>query len=319
MAGTTSGAFPGYSNAGSYDAFLTLKSPQTFTTIQWGTAGSDKVTACTFDTTTGVFYIVGTTTGNFPGFNSTGGSADPFVTIMDRAGNLTHIQWGSTGNEYATGVAYNQRLNTLIIVGYTYASFIDTTTSGGTDAFLSVITFNSDNTYTIKNHQWGTTGNDVTTGVTIDSIYNTIYVSGYTSGQFSGAESSGSDDAFLSVFAANHPEWPPTIVQWGTNANDRCVAVASTPLNENVYCVGWTEGTFAGNAQQAVGDRQLFSSTVRKEILVPPTSAGSSSNSNEQQDELITSISIGKQCQSLEQQQQQILAILMVVVFLACI
>lgn len=274
VTGTTSGSFSGYTNAGGDDIFVSIKdSLNTFTSYQWGTTASDTVGGCTFDATTGIFYVVGSTPGAFSGYTNFGGY-DAFVSVVSRSGSVTHFQWGTQYSEFVTGAAYNTRLKALFVVGYTNGAFGDTHPSGAQDAFLSTIIFNSDGNISVHNHQWGTVGNDIPTGISNDNIYNTLYISGYTSGEFEGATSSGGIDSFLSVFSATNPDYPPIVFQWGTNATDECVAVASSSSDPNVYCVGWTEGVFSDAS--AFGGRDLFASGIRKEILpipIAPTEA----------------------------------------------
>jgi len=133
----------------------------------------------------------------------------------------------------------------------------------------------ADGSFTVTNHQWGTSGNDIPTNINTDTIYNAIYVSGYTSGVFPGSTSTGSVDAFISTFRASNPEYSPNSLQWGTNETDQCVAVASSSTNVNVYCVGWTDGVFENAAQERIlGGRELFASGVNKQLLPlpnPPT------------------------------------------------
>lgn len=277
VAGTTTGAFPGYTNKGGDDAFMSIKnSRHAFTNFQWGTWGTDTVGGCAFDTTTGIFYVVGSTSGAMPGYNNSGGY-DAYITIFSRSNTIRHFQWGTPFSEIVTGAVYNTRLKALMVIGHTNGQFGDTKPIGAQDAFLSVITFNDDGTFNVTNSQWGTIGNDIPTGISTDTIYNAIYVSGYTSGSFPGFTSRGSTDPFIATFMATNPEYPPTIFQWGSNGTDQCVAIASSSSNPNVYCVGWTDGIFEDAAQGSIlGGRELFASGVRKELLtlpVPPTPA----------------------------------------------
>lgn len=272
VAGVTTGAFPGYTNAGGDDVFMSIKNSQNaFTNIQWGTKGYDSVGGCAFDTTSGVFYVAGSTSGAMPGYNSSGGY-DAFVTVFSRSNTIRHFQWGTPYSEIVTGAVYNTRLKALMVIGYTNGAFGDTASKGAQDGFLSVITFNSDGTFNVTNNQYGTIGNDIPTGISTDVIYNAIYVSGYTSGSFPGFTSKGATDPFLATFMATHPEYPPTLLQWGSNKTDQCTAVAASSSNPNVYCVGWTDGVFEDAAQGSIlGGRELFATGVRKELLTLPT------------------------------------------------
>ncbi len=82
-------------------------------------------------------------------------------------------------------------MQVLFVVGYTNGAFGGTHPLGAQDAFLSTIIFNSgmfslciaaltlslDGNISVQNHQWGTIGNDIPTGISNDNIYNTLYIS----------------------------------------------------------------------------------------------------------------------------------------------
>ena len=78
MAGDTLGAFSGYVNAGSTDAFLRKydANGNALWTLQFGTAGADSAHGVATDSS--LIYVAGSTTGALFGQTAAGGS-DAFV------------------------------------------------------------------------------------------------------------------------------------------------------------------------------------------------------------------------------------------------
>ncbi len=203
VAGDTFGEFHGQTNPGGNSAFLT-KFDQSGTdswTRIWGSTNSDYVEEVAIDGS-GAIYVVGYTLDEFNSQTNNGG-ADAFLSVFDPTGaHLWTKIWGSTNDDYASGVAVGSDY-IVRVSGYTYSSvFCGHTNQGTQNAFLSL---------------WGSGGIDVThvlfggtneTGGTSVALGpdDTAHVPGYTKSGFDGASpvSSGSyPDLFLSKISSS--------------------------------------------------------------------------------------------------------------------
>ena len=173
IAGYTQGKL-GATFFGGFDAFLTKmdSSGNILWKLQWGTSADDLAYDVEVDSA-GNAYVVGYTLGNLGGPNS--GMEDAFLTVVDSSGQIKRTtQWGTSLNDRALGVALDTAGN-IYISGYTGGN-LGGPNSGGTDAFLTVV----DPSGQIKRTtQWGTTFDDVATGVAVDSAGN-AYIAAYT-------------------------------------------------------------------------------------------------------------------------------------------
>ena len=107
---------------------------------------------------------------------------------------LLEIVWtkqlGTVADDISSAIAIDSN-NNVYITGYTEGALVGTS-AGTIDAFL--VKYNSVGT-SLWTKQLGTTANDITSAIAIDSN-NNVYISGYTTGSLVGTNA-GSIDAFL--------------------------------------------------------------------------------------------------------------------------
>jgi hypothetical protein len=118
IGGTTTGSFPGSTNAGGQDGYVAalhfVGAPGWVT--QFGSAGDDVVTG--FVTDGSFAYAAGSTSGALGAGPSLGGT-DSFVTELDVAGDIVWtLQSGSQGDDEVTSVAtiQNSGINQYVVV-----------------------------------------------------------------------------------------------------------------------------------------------------------------------------------------------------------
>jgi len=127
VVGYTDGGFPGFTNAGGVDGFLRKydASGTEVWTRQLGTV-SDEIVLGIKIGVSGV-YVVGHTSGNFPGFTNAGGS-DAFVRKYDSDGNILWTQqFGTSDYDGGTGIALDSAENV----------YISGSTNGGFPGFVN--------------------------------------------------------------------------------------------------------------------------------------------------------------------------------------
>ena len=248
VAGETHGYFPGWKSAGGFDAFVRRydAAGDVLWTQQFGTSGTDQAIGVAVGAS-GV-YVVGATSGSFPGYASAG-NFDVFVRKYDANGNPQWTQqFGSTDFDIAYGVAVDA--SGVYVVGQTFGTLPGQTSFGGADAFVSKFDLDGKPLWT---HQFGTGGDDDAGGVTVGA--SGVYVAGVVGGTLPGQVSSGGTDAFVRKYDANGNElWTR---QFGTGAFDG--AGGMTVDASGVYVDGVTSGTLPGQA--SAGDVDAF---VRK-------------------------------------------------------
>jgi uncharacterized protein (DUF2147 family) len=189
ISGFTSGSLDG-PNAGAYDLFLTKFSYEGthLWNRQWGTDDYEECSDLKIDSN-GNIYITGYTDGSFDGTNA--GYADICLTKFSSDGtHLWNKQWGTSEDDYAGSLVIDSS-NNIYITGYTEGS-IDGTNAGFNDIVLTK--FSSDGTL-LWNKQWGTSENERTFSITIDTT-NNLYIAGFTWGSFDGTNQ-GFFDLFL--------------------------------------------------------------------------------------------------------------------------
>ena len=236
ITGYTVGSLDG-SNAGSFDAFL-AKYDSTGTKVwtrQLGSTGADYAYSVAIDSNNNV-YITGSTRGSLDGSNA--GSHDAFLAKYDSTGTKVWTrQLGSTGADYARGVAIDSN-NNVYITGYTLGSLVGSN-AGSDDAFLAKYDSTGIRVWT---KQLGTSSSDVARGVAIDSN-NNVYITGYTAGGLDGTNA-GAYDAFLAKYDSTGTKvWTR---QFGTSSVDLPSGVA-IDSNNNVYITGYTVGSLDGS------------------------------------------------------------------------
>ncbi len=206
-------------------------------TQQFGTTGSDAGRSIALDSSTNI-YITGSTGGSLDG-NISSGILDIFLTKFNSTGNkLFTGQFGTTGNDTGYGVAVDSSGN-VYVTGST-EGILGASAFGLSDIFLAKFD-SSGNLVFIK--QFGTTGNDIGYGITLDSSGN-VYITGSTEGVL-GASAFGLLDVFLAKFDSSGNL--VFIKQFGTTGNDIGYGI-TLDSSGNVYITGSTEGVLGASA-----------------------------------------------------------------------
>lgn len=236
VAGTTTGALPGETNAGGIDGWVRRYDlyGNLLWSSQFGTAGDDVVHGVAGNMAGGVF-IVGSTTGAFPGESNAGGR-DIFARKYELDGLPGWTdQIGSAGDDELLDVDTYSTYG-IRVVGRTNGN-LSMTSLGGYDALYGSV--GADGGFSLV--QFGTSGDDAATGM-VTLAENIPYISGYTDGTLPDQSSAGGRDAFLAKFEYNFtPVW---MRQFGTSGDDQANGVA---LNDNsVFVGGSTTGVFPG-------------------------------------------------------------------------
>ena len=198
---------------------------------QFGTSERDIARSVAVDGS-GQLYVVGYTSGTFPGQTSFG-VRDAYVRGYDSNGDeLWTRQFGSQGHDVANDVALDAGGN-LYIAGFTSAALPSQTNLGGHDAYLTKYGRDGSELWT---RQFGTRSDDFGRGVIVDGAGN-VYVAGTTTGILAGQTNLGDVDSFVSRFdSEGKHRWTR---QFGTPDEDTATDVAADVAG-NVYVVGWS-------------------------------------------------------------------------------
>lgn len=235
ISGYTNGDLDGF-NAGGYDAFVTKynASGSLLWTRQLGKSNNERSYGVAADVN-GDVLISGYTYSRLDGNNA--GSSDAFVSKYDTSGNLLWTrQLGTSGPDKSWGVATDAAGN-VFITGDTTGS-LGGANAGNTDAFVSKYDTSGNLVWT---RQQGTSGNDISLGVTADSAGN-VFITGYTFGSLGGLNA-GDWDAFVSKYdTSGSLLWTR---QLGTSAWDQSCGVTADAAG-NVFSSGQTDGDLDG-------------------------------------------------------------------------
>jgi hypothetical protein len=259
VAGTTHGAF-GTSpegvqntNKGASDAFLAKLNPdgELLWVIQFGSAADDFVGGITVSELRGIIsvYVTGWTNGSIPGAGmekSTGASdTDIFLAKIHESGTIQWIrQSGSSGDDYANGVAVD-RSGLVYVVGSTSGAFDGMTTpENGYDAFITRfdatgVRWLTTTQFSIPSHPRGTYAYGV--AVDVSTSYDYIYVTGGARADMSGSVFVAQFNPFLTQNITRTIAGPPS---GSESAVGRAIDIDSLG---NVIVTGSTMGAFDGN------------------------------------------------------------------------
>jgi Ca2+-binding RTX toxin-like protein len=206
--------------------------------LQFGTSGADASYGVTNDSA-GSIFASGYTNGTFAG-NTNNGSYDGYITKYNRDGSQAWIkQFGTPGTDVAFGIG-NDSAGNLYTTGHTNNAFAGATNFGSYDGFITKYT-SAGTLAWVK--QFGTTADDLSYGISVDSAGNS-YVVGKTSGAFTGNVTQGSFDAYIAKYDTNgNQTW---VKQFGTAQDDQTTGISLDSSN-NVYVSGYTNGVLAGN------------------------------------------------------------------------
>jgi hypothetical protein len=215
---------------------------------QRGTAGDDQVVGLAVGQ--GGVYVAGQTMGQMEGTPSAGG-VDFFLGRLGEDGSQQWLkQAGTAANDYATGVAVDDRVSTAVqvyVVGYTAGGLDGNTPAGGQDVFVRGYDGQGNRRWTrLLGTAAGDFGQAVATGPD-----GAVYVAGYTSGALGGA-TAGGQDAFVAKYdGQGNLQW---VRQVGTDKNEQARGVAVDAAG-GVYVVGQTFGNLGGtNASTTTSD-----------------------------------------------------------------
>ena len=181
VTGFTLGGLDGNPNAGSEDLFLVKYDTDGYPlwappTRQLGTTADDAAHGVAVDGN-GNVYVTGFSSGGLDG-NPNAGLNDTFLVKYDAGGNIKWIrQWGTIGDDIATGVAVDGSGNV----------YVTGTTSNAGDYDMFLVKYDTDGNplWTPPTRQLGTTDNDTAYGVACDSLGG-VYVTGGTRGGLDG-------------------------------------------------------------------------------------------------------------------------------------
>lgn len=249
VAGHTSGAFDGATNAGGADVFLsrfTVDGNREWSRI-WGSSKSDYVNGLAVDGD-GNIYVTGYAYGAFDGQTTMGG-CDAFLSRFDSAGNREWSRlWGSASNDVAVGVAIAG--GSIYVAGYTGGRFDNLSKAGGTDPFLVRFNTNGDREWS---RMWGSVSNDTVSGVTVDGLGN-VYVAGTVSAGFDDQVVSSDSDIFTTMFTADGAKTWTRI--WGSSDLDRAQGITAD-REGNVFVCGYAMDAFDEEAHAGKTDAFL--------------------------------------------------------------
>lgn len=200
---------------------------------QLGSPWVDSATAVTVDAAGNVF-VAGSTAGLLR--EATNGEleeglVDTFIASFDASGTLLWVhQFGTTGNDAATGIAVGE--DALYLVGSTNGELEAGNAKGIQDGYLRKY----DRAGTLEwTRQFGTNREDRATAVVVDGTL--VRIAGNTYGSF-GSVNAGVMDGFIRTYASSGTKvdtW-----QFGTGQNDSADAIA-VDRDGMVYAIGSTE------------------------------------------------------------------------------
>jgi len=252
VGGSTNGALPGQTAAGSSDVFVRKydTSGHELWTRQFGTGGQDEGHAVAVDAS-GNVYVVGLTFGSLPD-QALSGAVDAFVRKYGTSGNeLWTRQFGTAGLTFAFGVGADGSGN-VYVGGQTSGELPGQSSAGGSDSFVRKYDASGNALWT---RQFGTSLDDEVRGVAVDASGN-AYVAGSVGGALPGQIPAAGDDAFLRKYDPSGSElWTH---QFGSEADDDALSVA-VDASGNAHVAGRARGPLPG--QSWLGDRDVF---VRK-------------------------------------------------------
>jgi len=229
-------------------------------TKQLGSSGEDVAKGVAVDSS-GNLYVTGYTDGGLDG-NSSSGKQDFFLTKYNSSGTKEWTkQEGSSGNDYAYGVAVDSSDN-IYVTGYTDKKFHGNNNSGRFDIFL--VKYNSSGI-----RQWtkqlGTSNNDYASAVATDSSDN-IYVTGNTWGGLDGSTkpsycmgystvkaSKECTDTFLVKYNSSGTKQWVKQLEGSSKSYDKSQGLA-VDSSDNIYVAGFTNGGLDGNTNSGKHD-----------------------------------------------------------------
>ena len=231
-------------------------------TKQLGSSGEDVAKGVAVDSS-GNIYVTGYTDGGLDG-NSSSGKQDFFLTKYNSSGTKEWTkQEGSSGNDYAYGVAVDSSDN-IYVTGYTDKKFHGNNNSGRFDIFL--VKYNSSGARQWTN-QLGTSNNEYASAVATDSSDN-IYVTGITWGGLDGSTKPSycmsntntvkafkeCTDTFLVKYnSSGTKQWVKQLEGSSSISYEKSQGLA-VDSSDNIYVAGFTNGGLDGNTSSGKHD-----------------------------------------------------------------
>jgi hypothetical protein len=249
IVGAVSGALPGQTHGGSWDAFIRKYDfdGNEAWTRQFGSSGSEDLHAVGLDAMSGSIYAAGSVT-TLPDFS---GDEDALVVKYDLRGNQVWTRQFGPIEEgrgaHAAGIAV--RLGDVYVTGQTGGTLAGQTSAGGVDVFLRRYDANGNAIWT---RQFGTPGTDSVDGGGTATDGRGVYVSGRVGGALPGQTSAGSTDAFVRQYDRGGNELPT--IQFGTAGSDNAPAISAD--NAAIYVSGRVGGALPG--QTSAGGQDAF-------------------------------------------------------------
>jgi hypothetical protein len=257
VVGIVSGALPGQTSAGSYDAFVRKYDARGVEqwTRQFGSADSDSADSVSVDES-GNVYVAGEAAAALPG-QPHAGAWDAFVRKYDTHGTEQWTrEFGSAGYDAAAvSVAID---GTAIVSGFTELGLPgepigDAGADAGAGAYLFLRAYDASGAA-----RWTRQFGGRFTGPSFGQLWGSaraidgsIYIAGRIDGTLPGQVRAGDEDAFVRKLDGSGNEvWTR---QFGSAAEDIATSVASD-VNGNVYVAGRTFGALPGQANAGVAD-----------------------------------------------------------------
>jgi predicted outer membrane repeat protein len=193
VAGGTTGAFSGKTNAGNYDVFIRKFDTEgnAFWTDQFGSSWGDNARGI-FADDSGI-YITGDAGAALPD-KSSFGNDDAFVRKYVADGTVAWTdQFGTNEVDNANGISGDA--SGVYVTGHT-AGALSGSNLGDYDVFVRKYNRAGDMAWT---DQFGTAGSDQGRGISVNS--GALYIAGTTLGALQGQTSSGGQDAFIAKYS----------------------------------------------------------------------------------------------------------------------
>ena len=246
VGGFVTTTFPGQQYAGGdSDAFVALYDA-TGTQLwvdQFGTSAGDVVKGVAVNPITGTIAVGGRTYGTLQGQNSSGGG-DAWAGLYAANGTQLWLhQFGTSAEDVVNGVGVNPVTGTIAVGGATGSALPGQQHNGGTDAFVAIYT--EDGTQ-ISMEQFGTSGVDDVTCLSVNPADGTIAVGGRTTGL------AGPIDAFVALYDADGTgaltrRWLSKFTSTGSARGTEVHGIAANAATGTIVVGGYTDcSTFEG-------------------------------------------------------------------------
>ena len=251
VGGSVSTPFPGQQSAGGdSDAFVALYDANgtQLWVDQFGTSAGDVVKGVAVNPVTGTIAVGGKTYGTLQGQNSSGGG-DAWVGLYAANGTQLWLhQFGTSAEDGVAGVGVNPVTGTIAVGGATGSALPGQQHSGSTDAFVAI--YAEDGTQ-MSMEQFGTSGVDDVTCLSVNPADGTIAVGGRTTGL------AGPVDAFVALYDANNRNadgtsalarrWLSKFTSTGSARGTELGGIAANAATGTIVVGGYTDcSTFEG-------------------------------------------------------------------------